>query len=82
MKTANPLEQAKAEIHLHFDAWYGEEYTETAALIDAVAAAATGSPEALSSARAEFHSQKDAWYGEEYAHLAELLDDLVAAARA
>ncbi|MDX3165931.1 hypothetical protein PV516_19275 [Streptomyces scabiei] len=83
MKTANALEQAKAEMHLHYDAWYGDEYTDLADLINSVVSAAqSGNETALSQARAEFHNQKDAWYGEDYTHLTGLLDDLATAATA
>lgn len=83
MRKAPTLDAARFEIHETYDDWYNEDYTETAALIDAVVSAARSHDQkALESARSEFHLQKDAWYNEEYDNLVELLDDLVAAATA
>ncbi|MEU3399388.1 hypothetical protein [Streptomyces filamentosus] len=83
MRKVLTLDTARFEIHETYDAWYNEDYTETAALIDAVVAAAQSRDEkALEAARSEFHLQKDAWYNEDYTNLVELLDDLVAAATA
>ncbi|MCF1592460.1 hypothetical protein [Streptomyces muensis] len=81
MQTETALDRAKGEILCHYDAFYGEDYDQATALMDAVVTAAqSGSQGALDSARSEFHLHYRALYGDDYTHLTGLLDDLVAAA--